>query len=403
MTANLLVDALGYAARGFSVIPTKGKIPTIRAWKPYASAPPTNANLRKWFTSNRPDGVAVICGDVSGGLVCRDFDVVDSYELWAESHPKLAKTLPTSETTRGRHVYFRYPLRRIVVFDDGELRGKGYCLLPRSKPETREYRWINPLPDGPLPCIDPWEIELAFDGTEPTEPTESTEAIFDYGYKNDQIRSSPAKRTQSDPSELENQIPTGANEDNLPDDLGEAVELAIQNTLPRGIGERNKRIFSFVRALKAIPALTDADAESVRGIVKEWHRRARPVIETKPFEETWIDFRRAWKRVILPLGDDPMGLMLERAVTTGLPTVALEYEQPELRVLVALCRELQRAAGERPFWLACRTVQRLLGVGRVTAGRWLGLLVDDKILFLVEKGSRQTGRASRYCYIADDT
>ena len=98
-----------------------------------------------------------------------------------------------------------------------------------------------------------------------------------------------------------------------------------------------------------------------------------------------------------------MGLMLERAVTTDLPTVALQYEQPELRMLVALCRELQRAAGDGPFWLACRTVERLLGVGRVTAWRWLGLLVDDKILYLVEKGDRRTGRASRYVYIADDT
>ncbi len=64
-----------------------------------------------------------------------------------------------------------------MILDDGELGGKRYFLLPRSKTGPKTYRWIDPLSDGPLPCIDPWEAELAFDGTEPTETTETTDAM----------------------------------------------------------------------------------------------------------------------------------------------------------------------------------------------------------------------------------
>ena len=95
-----------------------------------------------------------------------------------------------------------------------------------------------------------------------------------------------------------------------------------------------------------------------------------------------------------------MAQIFAKAVNTDEPAVARRYEQGQLRLLVALCQELQRAAGERPFYLSCRTAGRLLGVDHTTAWRWLFLLEHHQVIKTVAKGSQSTGKASRYRYLA---
>src|ERR1043166_4914176 len=106
----LLRFALHYRSRGWSIIPVIGKEPPRgMPWKKYQTAPPNERALRQLFRREGITGVAVLLGSVSGGLCCRDFDDLESYERWAELHPDVARTLPTVETHRGRHVYFRGP------------------------------------------------------------------------------------------------------------------------------------------------------------------------------------------------------------------------------------------------------------------------------------------------------
>ncbi len=62
---------------------------------------------------------------------------------------------------------------------------------------------------------------------------------------------------------------------------------------------------------------------------------------------------------------------------------------------------LQRVSGEKPFFLACRTAGKLLGVDHTTASRGLFLLRNDGLLEEVEKGNRINRRASRYKYRGD--
>jgi hypothetical protein len=170
MGANALLDAaLQYARRGWSIIPirhkpgTDGKQAAV-PWREYQKRRPTDSELHTWFGNERPvDGLAVILGRVSGGLVCRDFDDLAAYGKWAAEHPELASRLPTVETARGRHVYFRSTWTGFKDLGDGELRGdsKHYCLLPPSKhPGGRRYKWLIPLPDAPLPQIDPYAVGL---------------------------------------------------------------------------------------------------------------------------------------------------------------------------------------------------------------------------------------------------
>jgi hypothetical protein len=114
--SEFLQDALGYAARGWSIVPIcldgDRKTPAIKTWKKYQTERASDATLRRWFARPGVDGLAVVCGAVSGGLVVRDYDVLDSYKQWAAARPDLAAALPTVETARGRHVYFHHSTER---------------------------------------------------------------------------------------------------------------------------------------------------------------------------------------------------------------------------------------------------------------------------------------------------
>jgi hypothetical protein len=149
--------------------------------------------------------------------------------------------------------------------------------------------------------------------------------------------------------------------------------------------------------------LCDADPTELEWIVREWHRMALSVIRTHAFEETLIDFLQAWDKVKYPLGAGPMDVIFERARASAPPAFAQRYEQPRLRQLVSLCRELQRHAGESAFYLGCRTAGRLLDVDHTTAWRWLFLLKRHGVLQESEKGGQgeNSKRATRYLYTGD--
>jgi hypothetical protein len=181
--------------------------------------------------------------------------------------------------------------------------------------------------------------------------------------------------------------------------LHEQVEAAIQRTLPTHVGQRHRAVFEFARELKAVAALADAPLSELKPYVKQWHKRALPNIGTKPFEDTWFDFAEGWSKVKFAKGQEPVAMIFAKSKTSELPEVAMQYEQAQLRDLVALCRELQRACGSEPFFLACRTAGDLLGVDHNKAAVWLRGLRRDGILKLEKAGSLRDHKASRYRYV----
>jgi len=190
---------------------------------------------------------------------------------------------------------------------------------------------------------------------------------------------------------------------NGPKDSGleSQIDEAILDSLPTGPGRRNRQVFDFARALKAIPALSDAGAKDLKSYARRWHKLAKPMITTQPFEETWIDFLRVWPRVKWPKGSEPMAQIFVVAADSEVPEVTEEYEQGQLRLLVALYRELQCAAGDGSFYLSTRTVGRLLGVDHTTAWRWLFLLEQDGILNVFSRRSQKTMKATRFRYMEE--
>ena len=81
----------------------------------------------------------------------------------------------------------------------------------------------------------------------------------------------------------------------------------------------------------------------------------------------------------------------------------MEYDSSEMRLLVAICLQLQREHGSEPFYLSCRTAGKLIGVDHLRANRWLNVLIEDNVLSLVQKGrpGKAQGLASRYRYVGE--
>jgi hypothetical protein len=249
-------------------------------------------------------------------------------------------------------------------------------LPPSRHPSGAVYEWLIPLPDGPLPIINP----LAAGMLENLHATE---------------RNREAQRITEAIGVCAVVVEVVGNEHD------DSIEQAIISSLPAGPGRRHQMVFNLARALKSIPALCDAEPRELKPIARRWHEQARPMIRTQAFEETWIDFLYAWPRVKFAKGAEPMVEVMERVRLADAPVEALQFEQEEVRLLVAICRELQRSSGGQPFFLSCRTAGSLLGVNHKQAWRWLFLLVEEGILRVVHKGQQGSGRATRFCYQAE--
>ncbi len=350
---SFLEAALAYAARGWSIIPIRDKKAAGR-WKQFQTLRPDAATLTRMFQQRDITGLAVLLGSASGGLACRDFDTLEGYERWAKDHPQLAEALPTVETARGRHVYFRGP-EGFHNFGDGEYRGDPghYCLLPPSRhPSGHIYRWLIPLPQGDLPAIDPVEAGLC-----------NTENTANAAHTENTANAAHTENTANTDTLLESSVFSAPS-------VLQAVEKAISGTLPYSNGQRYKCLFRLARHLKGIESLNGADLSNLRPIVQEFHRRALPAIRTKEFLETWADFVLAWKRVKFPVGQGVIETAFKRAMASVTPTKATElYGAGPIALLAKLCRELQFISGSKEFYLDCRTAGRLIGVDHTSAWR----------------------------------
>jgi len=389
MTADLYNWAQHYATRGWSLIPlAANKRPAIRKWKVFQDTRPTDAQLREWFQESKGIigeivGMAVVCGEVSGGIVVRDFDRMDAYTRWTAKYPDMAASFPTVETARGRHVYFLNGLRKIITFGDGELRGAGYvCLPPTLHPTGMIYEWLVPLPAGPLPTLeDPVEMGLGGNVTECTEVTEKQRILRDRGNGRKCVVLSVTSPNTPTPTLT----------------FAPAIENAIKLSLPASTGQRHRQVFKLARALKGIPSIADRPLPELKPVVRRWHEAALNFIATPEFEETWCDFVNAWPNVRYALGESTMDTIMETVLTTQPPAEAGHYEAPAVKRLVGLCALLQQQAGAEPFYLDARTAAKLLETEPMTAWRWLRMLKADGVLVEVEKG--KPGRATRWRWI----
>ena len=141
MQDHILLAALDYLARGWSVIPVQGKQPLER-WLRWQFERMNPQQARIFFSRPEVTGVAIVCGQISG-LMVLDFDGDTGRDAFLELYGNglIELERPTVATgNSGKHLYFALePWAKTMHWHHhglraGELRADGgYVLAPPSR------------------------------------------------------------------------------------------------------------------------------------------------------------------------------------------------------------------------------------------------------------------------------
>ncbi len=310
-----LAEALAYARRGWRVFPihsvrdgvctchdgrdckSAGKHP----WTHHGFNDGTTdeAKIKRWWQEHPDANVGIVTGAASG-IVVIDVDPRNEGDKSIRELTERLGKLPPGPVAKtgggGWHIFAQYPGRPVkkpsgsapgidIKADGGYVVGAGSIHASGSA-----YTWHVSPEKAPLPALPktwlfwlnmhpPDSLLHATERTERTESTESTERT---------------ERTEDDRGLHRNTeaIAGGPVASQTDQSIDHLVENVIVESLPAAMGQRNRQVFELARALKAIPALADAPADSLQPYVRRWHTMgvAKQVIKTEPFEETWIDF-----------------------------------------------------------------------------------------------------------------
>ncbi len=177
--------ALGYLARGWSVVPVEplGKRPLVR-WTAFQRQAADLVQAARWFARWPLANVGIVTGSVSG-LIVLDVDPAHggsiSLHALEVAHGALDPTLEALTGGGGRHLYFRHPggdWPNRAGFRPGlDLRGDGGVVVapPSIHPSGLAYRWRDQrgpdqCPAQPMPA---WlRAVAAGDPEHPGHPTE---------------------------------------------------------------------------------------------------------------------------------------------------------------------------------------------------------------------------------------
>jgi len=158
-TMNIFDQYLSY---GLSVIPCNDKKPAISGWKQFQATPPTPEQA-KAFNGHQ---IACICGYVSGGLICLDFDIKNGnkYDDWIllvnNTKPEILSDIVCEKSpSGGYHIIFRsnkkIPNLKLAINKTGqctiETRGEGGYFISYPSPnyhlEFGDFGKIKKLSD----------------------------------------------------------------------------------------------------------------------------------------------------------------------------------------------------------------------------------------------------------------
>ena len=175
------------------------------------------------------------------------------------------------------------------------------------------------------------------------------------------------------------------------DTLQRAARIAIE----KDVGENC--CWTLARAIKAFESETGSHLRSHAELCNAfnvWWNQAKPLLPPETdFHECQDDFINCYRKVISPLGQN----VIESAKGAKPSEADLLLYGPKKSKLVALCRELQRIAGEASFFLGVRHAAEAMGTKDLyTARNALSSLVNAGVLVMERKGQLAGRKATRY-------
>ena len=348
--------------------------------------------------------IGVVLGQRSGGLCSLDIDSDDGFSAFNDLNGAICQTLCT-RGARGCNFWWKlkgpYPGLTPLKHDGlawGEWRADGgQTMIWGMHPGGERYRYLRrvvPLTIGfgdikwPLGISPLLSMPLTMDDTQSTQPTQNPQ------------NTQPTERTEDTQADSSGRgVPSLA-------PVVFTLDQALAAARTRAPGGNHERLFTLARGIKAVELsrgqrLADDEMKTVFG---RWFAEAKPHVKKElGFEDYWFEFMEGYDNVEHPLGAGVLEAAWARAASSPPPAVAEQFQDLSLRQVVSLCRELWLVSGRKPFFVSCRTLQRLLGhPDHVRAARWLRGLVRSKVLGVVEAGAAATRKATRYQYLPTD-
>ena len=385
-----LLDAAEHYLRRhkWSLAPCRGKEPACK-WKEYQTRRPTISELRTMFKQPGLTGVGVFCGAVSGDLWYRDFDKAEAFPRWAAAFPGAAKILPRVQTARGYHLCGCHSGVRFADLGDGELRSDGqFVVLPPSRHPTGVfYSWATGLP-GDIPRCDPAACGLDrrwADVTQSTDPPTLADV------------------TQSSECRVQSAEPSGSEGGHVSPERAERqggvpLSLLLRN-IPDGPHQNHDAIFHLARRIRGLEEQRGErySMSDLQEAASVWCAENPHLRDGLSPEDYAIELMAAYGAVRVPFGGEPTLDAAWNAAQTAPPIPEAQAYGETLGELACWCRELQKVAGVRAFYLSSQTVAARFGLPEAMSGwRRLRLLCQLGVLELVEAGDRRRASTFRY-------
>ena len=329
----------------------------------------------------RAGNIGVALGQLSNGLVTIDLDHESYVDAFLAVNPLLSNTLRTT-AQRGCNIWLRcaadYPrscqLRNPTGDEIGEWRADGnQTIVAGTHPEGVPYRFVI---EKPAITIDYREIVWP-DVILPPSATESK-----------RVRGVIEKEVVSVGGGLQKQAFF-------------TVDLIAQ-VAPTDYHQNNTSLFKLARLVKSYENALGRPATQLERqfVFDRWCLMARQFWRHSR-DDYYAEFLEAYGYARMGLDEDPIELAVSRAKAAPLPQVR-GFTDERIRLLVAMCHEMQEITAANPFYLPTRKLSEILGAHYTQVARWLRALEALRIIHLAPGEVRRRGgnRSPRYHYCA---
>jgi hypothetical protein len=178
------------------------------------------------------------------------------------------------------------------------------------------------------------------------------------------------------------------------------VDLIAQ-IAPTDYHQNNASLFKLGRLVKSYENVIGRPASDVEleSVFDSWCLVAR-LFWRDTRDDYWAEFLDAYRYARMGLDENPIEVAVSRAKTAPLPQVR-GFTDERIRVLAAICREMQGITGAAPFFLPTRKLGEILGACHTQVARWLRILERPlRVIHLAPGEVRRRGgnRSPRYHY-----